>query len=85
MRVKVEVANFKFVTWRCEQIREAPDPTGTSKMREGVSGVIVEAYSAYATDVTHKSGHVPTDAVLSLNLLCGLRPERELSLVYPTG
>ncbi len=71
MRAEVEAADFEFVTWRRAPIGEAADPTDISDMQDWVRKTVFEPCPAYAADIRDEIGRMPTDAVLSLDILFG--------------
>src|SRR5260221_2210649 len=71
MRAEVEAADFEFVTWRRAPIGEAADPTDISDMQDWVRKTVFEPCPAYAADIRDEIGRIPTDAVLSLDILFG--------------
>jgi UDP:flavonoid glycosyltransferase YjiC (YdhE family) len=71
MRAEVEAARFNFVTWRRAPIGEAADPADFSDMRDWLRRAMFVPAAAYAADVQDEIGRMPTDAVLSLDILFG--------------
>ena len=71
MRAEVEAAEFEFVTWRRAPIGEAADPADYSDMQDWIRRVIFVPAAAYAADIQDEIGRMPTDAVLSLDILFG--------------
>jgi UDP:flavonoid glycosyltransferase YjiC (YdhE family) len=71
MRAEVEAAKFNFVTWRRAPIGEAADPADFSDMRDWLRRAMFVPAAAYAADVQDEIGRMPTDAVLSLDILFG--------------
>ena len=71
MRAEVEAARFNFVTWRRAPIGEAADPADFSDMRGWLRRAMFVPAAAYAADIQDEIGRMPTDAVLSLDILFG--------------
>jgi MGT family glycosyltransferase len=71
MRAEVEAADFEFVTWRRAPIGEAADPTDVSDMQDWMRRAMFAPAAAYAADVQDEISRMPTDAVLSLDMLFG--------------
>ncbi|HEX9469355.1 MAG TPA: glycosyltransferase [Bradyrhizobium sp.] len=71
MRAEVEAAGFEFVTWRRAPIGEAADPADFSDMRDWIRRAMFVPAAAYAADIQDEIGRMPTDAVLSLDILFG--------------
>jgi UDP:flavonoid glycosyltransferase YjiC (YdhE family) len=71
MRAEVEAAEFEFVTWRRAPIGEAADPPDLSDLPDWIRRAIFVPAAAYAADIQDEIGRIPTDAVLSLDLLFG--------------
>ena len=71
MRAEVEAAEFEFVTWRRAPIGEAADPADFSDMQDWIRRAIFVPAAAYAADIQDEIGRMPTDAVLSLDILFG--------------
>jgi UDP:flavonoid glycosyltransferase YjiC (YdhE family) len=71
MRAEVEAASFDFVTWRRAPIGEAADPTDFSDMQDWIRRAMFLPAAAYAADIRDEIGRMPTDAVLSLDILFG--------------
>src|SRR3981189_717031 len=71
MRAEVEAAGFDFVTWRRAPIGEAADPADFSDMQDWIRRAMFVPAAAYAADIQDEIGRVPTDAVLSLDILFG--------------
>ena len=71
MRAEVEAAEFEFVTWRRAPTGEAADPTDISDMQDWMRRTLFDPASAYAADIRDEIGRVPTDAVLTLDMLFG--------------
>ena len=71
MRAEVEAASFNFITWRRAPIGEAADPADFSDMRDWLRRAMFVPAAAYAADVQDEIGRMPTDAVLSLDILFG--------------
>jgi len=72
MRDEIEVADFEFVTWRRAPTGEAADPTNFSDMQEWIRRAVFDPAAAYAADICDEIGRMPTDAVLSLDVLSGV-------------
>jgi UDP:flavonoid glycosyltransferase YjiC (YdhE family) len=71
MRAEIEAAEFEFVTWRRAPIGEAADPPDFSDMQDWFRRAMFVPAAAYAADIQDEIGRIPTDAVLSLDLLFG--------------
>jgi UDP:flavonoid glycosyltransferase YjiC (YdhE family) len=71
MRAEVEAAGFDFVTWRRAPIGEAADPADFSDMQDWIRRAMFVPAAAYAADIRDEIGRMPTDAVLSLDILFG--------------
>jgi UDP:flavonoid glycosyltransferase YjiC (YdhE family) len=71
MRAEIEAAEFEFVTWRRAPIGEAADPADFSDMQDWIRRAMFVPAAAYAADIQDEIGRIPTDAVLSLDLLFG--------------
>src|SRR5258705_10354908 len=71
MRAEIEAAEFEFVTWRRAPIGEAADPADFSDMQDWIRRAMFVPAAAYAADIQDEIGRVPTDAVLSLDILFG--------------
>ncbi len=71
MRPEIEAASFNFVTWRRAPIGEAADPADFSDMQDWIRRVMFLPAAAYAADIRDEIGRMPTDAVLSLDILFG--------------
>jgi UDP:flavonoid glycosyltransferase YjiC (YdhE family) len=71
MRAEVEAAGFDFVTWRRAPIGEAADPADFSDMQDWIRRAMFLPAAAYAADIRDEIGRMPTDAVLSLDILFG--------------
>jgi UDP:flavonoid glycosyltransferase YjiC (YdhE family) len=71
MRAEVEAASFNFITWRRAPIGEAADPADFSDMRDWLRRAMFVPAAAYAADIQDEIGRMPTDAVLSLDILFG--------------
>ena len=84
MRAEVESTDFEFVTWRRAPTGEAADPTDLSDMSQWIRRVVFDPCSAYAADIRDEIRRVPTDAVLSLDILFGAALGAEASDV-PLG
>jgi MGT family glycosyltransferase len=79
MRAEIEAADFEFVTWRRAPIGEAADPTDFSDLRDWMRRALFEPASAYAADIRDEIGRMPTDALLSLDVLFGAALAAEAS------
>jgi MGT family glycosyltransferase len=71
MRGEVEAANFEFVTWCRAPTGPDADPTDISDMEDWVRRTVFNPAIAYAADIRDEIGRVPTDAVLTLDILFG--------------
>jgi UDP:flavonoid glycosyltransferase YjiC (YdhE family) len=71
MRAEIEAAEFEFVTWRRAPIGEAADPADFSDMHDWIRRAMFVPAAAYAADIQDEIGRMPTDAVLSLDILFG--------------
>jgi len=71
MRAEIEAAEFEFVTWRRAPIGEAADPADFSDMQDWIRRAMFVPAAAYAADIQDEIGRMPTDAVLSLDILFG--------------
>jgi MGT family glycosyltransferase len=71
MRAEIEAADFEFVTWRRGPTGEAADPTDFSDIRDWMRRALFVPAAAYAADIQDEIGRMPTDAVLSLDILFG--------------
>jgi UDP:flavonoid glycosyltransferase YjiC (YdhE family) len=71
MRAEVEAAGFDFGTWRRAPIGEAADPADFSDMQDWIRRAMFLPAPAYAADIRDEIGRMPTDAVLSLDILFG--------------
>jgi UDP:flavonoid glycosyltransferase YjiC (YdhE family) len=71
MRAEVEAASFNFVTWRRAPIGEAADPADFSDMQDWIRRAMFLPAAAYAADIRDEIGRMPTNAVLSLDILFG--------------
>jgi hypothetical protein len=72
MRAEVGAANFSFGTWRRAPIGEAADPADFSDMQDWIRRAAMSVpAAAYAADIRDEIGRMPTDAVLSLDILLG--------------
>jgi len=71
MRAEVESTGFEFVTWRRAPTGGAADPTDVSDMPQWMRHVVFDTCLAYAADIQDEIRRVPTDAVLSLDMLFG--------------
>jgi len=79
MRDEIEAADFEFVTWRRAPTGEAADPTNFSDMQEWIRRAVFDPAAAYAADICDEIGRMPTDAVLSLDVLSGVALGAEAS------
>jgi MGT family glycosyltransferase len=71
MRGEVEAANIEFVTWRRAPIGTEADPADLSDMADWVGRAKVNPASAYAEDIRDEIRRMPTDALLTLDILFG--------------
>jgi UDP:flavonoid glycosyltransferase YjiC (YdhE family) len=71
MRAEVEADDFEFVTWRRAPTGAAADPTDVSDMQDWIRRTVFDPCSAYAADIRDEIGRMPTDAILSLDVLFG--------------
>src|SRR5258705_8359360 len=71
MRAEIEAAEFEFVTWRRAPIGEAADPADFSDRQDWIRRAMFVPAAAYAADIQDEIGRMPTDAVLSLDILFG--------------
>src|ERR1700731_1939362 len=71
MRAEIEAAEFELVTWRRAPIGEAADPADFSDMQDWIRRAMFVPAAAYAADIQDEIGRMPTDAVLSLDILFG--------------
>jgi UDP:flavonoid glycosyltransferase YjiC (YdhE family) len=71
MRTEVEAAGFEYVGWRRAPIGEAADPTDFSDMQDWMRKALFVPAAAYAADIQDEIGRMPTDAILSLDVLFG--------------
>ena len=71
MRAEIEAAEFEFVTWCRAPIGEAADPADFSDMQDWIRRAMFVPAAAYAADIQDEIGRMPTDAVLSLDILFG--------------
>jgi UDP:flavonoid glycosyltransferase YjiC (YdhE family) len=71
MRAEVEAADFEFVTWSLAPTGAAADPADFSDIQDWIRRVVFDPCLAYAVDIEEEIGRVPTDAVLSLDVLFG--------------
>jgi MGT family glycosyltransferase len=71
MRAEIEAAEFEFVTWRRAPIGEAADPVDFSDVQDWIRRAMFVPAAAYAADIQDEIGRMPTDAVLSIDLLFG--------------
>jgi UDP:flavonoid glycosyltransferase YjiC (YdhE family) len=69
MRDEIEATDFEYVAWCRAPTGEAADPTDFSNMEDWFRKALFAPASAYATDMRDEIGRVPTDAVLSLDIL----------------
>jgi MGT family glycosyltransferase len=79
MRCEVEADDFEFVTWRRAPTGEAADPSDFSDMLDWMRKAIFAPASAYAADIRDEISRMPTDAVLSLDVLFGVALGAEAS------
>src|SRR5258707_7741824 len=71
MRAEIEVDEFEFVTWRRAPTGEAADPSDFSDMQDWIRRALFVPAAAYAADIRDEIGRMPTDAVLSIDILFG--------------
>ena len=71
MRAEVEADDFEFVTWRRAPTGAAADPTDITDMQDWLRQAVFDPCPAYAADIGEEIGRLPTDAVLSLDILFG--------------
>jgi MGT family glycosyltransferase len=71
MRGEVEAAAFDFVTWRRAPTGRAADPTDISDLNDWFGRAIFGPAADYAADLRAEIARIPTDAVLSIDLLFG--------------
>ncbi len=71
MRAEIEAADFEFVTWRRAPTGEAADPTDFSDIRDWMRRALFVPAATYAADIQDEIGRMPTDAILSLDILFG--------------
>jgi UDP:flavonoid glycosyltransferase YjiC (YdhE family) len=69
MRGEIEAADFEYVAWRRAPIGVAADPTDVSDMQDWFRKALFTPAFAYASDMRDEIGRVPTDAVLSIDIL----------------
>jgi MGT family glycosyltransferase len=79
MRAEVEADDFEFVTWRRAPTGEAADPSDFSDMLDWMRRAIFAPASAYAADIRDEINRMPTDAVLSIDVLFGVALGAEAS------
>ena len=78
---EVEAADFDFVTWRRAPTGSAADPTDFSDMQDWFRKALFVPAPAYAADIRDEIGRMPTDAILSLDILFGAGLAAEASNV----
>jgi UDP:flavonoid glycosyltransferase YjiC (YdhE family) len=71
MRAEIEAADFEYVAWRRAPTGEAADPTDFSDMLDWMRKAMFVPAGAYAADIQDEIGRMPTDAILSLDVLFG--------------
>jgi MGT family glycosyltransferase len=71
MRGEVEAANIEFLTWRRAPTGPEADPSDISNMSDWAGRAIFSPALAYAEDIRDEVRRVPTDAVLTLDMLFG--------------
>src|SRR5258708_5176106 len=71
MRAEIEAADFEFVTWRRAPTGEVADPTDFSDIRDWMRRALFVPAATYAADIQDEIGRMPTDAILSLDILFG--------------
>jgi UDP:flavonoid glycosyltransferase YjiC (YdhE family) len=81
MRAEIEAADFEYVGWRRAPIGEAADPTDFSDMQDWFRKTLFVPAPAYAADIRDEIGRMPTDAILSLDILFGAGLAAEASNV----
>ena len=79
MRAEVEASDFEFLTWRRAPTGEAADPSDFSDMLDWMRKAIFAPASAYAADIRDEISRMPTDAVLSVDVLFGVALGAEAS------
>jgi MGT family glycosyltransferase len=72
MRGEVEAAGVEFITWRRAPIGTDADPADFSDMEDWARRAIFNPAIAYASDIRDEVRRVPTDAVLTLDILFGV-------------
>ena len=81
MRAEVESAGFEFVTWRRAPIGGDADPADISDMPQWIRRAVFDPCPAYAADIRDEIRRMPTDAILSLDMLFGAALGAEASAV----
>jgi UDP:flavonoid glycosyltransferase YjiC (YdhE family) len=71
MRSEVEAAGFPFIGWRRAPVGTDADPADFSDLADWFRKTLFVPAGAYAADTLDEIRRVPTDAVLSLDLLVG--------------
>jgi UDP:flavonoid glycosyltransferase YjiC (YdhE family) len=71
MRAEIEAADFEYVGWRRAPTGEAADPTNFSDMQDWMRRAMFAPAGAYAADIQDEIGRMPTDAILSIDVLFG--------------
>ncbi|MDF2597548.1 MAG: hypothetical protein K0Q54_371 [Methylobacterium brachiatum] len=71
MRSEVEAAGFPFIGWRRAPVGTDADPADFSDLADWFRKTLFVPAGAYAADTLDEIRRVPTDAVLSLDLLLG--------------
>jgi UDP:flavonoid glycosyltransferase YjiC (YdhE family) len=71
MHAEIEAADFEYVGWRRAPTGEAADPTDFSDMLDWMRRAMFVPAAAYAADIQDEVRRMPTDAILSLDVLFG--------------
>jgi UDP:flavonoid glycosyltransferase YjiC (YdhE family) len=71
MHAEIEAADFEYVGWRRAPTGEAADPTDFSDMLDWMRRAMFVPVTAYAADIQDEVRRMPTDAILSLDVLFG--------------
>ena len=71
MHGEVEAASIEFLTWRRAPTGTDADPSDISDMKDWVSKTVFNPAIAYAEDIRDEIRRVPTDALLTLDVLFG--------------
>jgi UDP:flavonoid glycosyltransferase YjiC (YdhE family) len=72
MRSEIEAADFAWVSWRRAPIGADADPADFSDMKDWIRKAVFDPAAAYAADIRDEISRLPTDAVLSLDILLGV-------------